>query len=150
MVYVASWGRWVPEWRYLRTYHCGHISRRATDVPCRHKDSRHPPLRSIEEKRAKTGVTKTATGRGEGYPPLPPPLFKVFVLLWKYTMRAYTGEVYMLSPSFNLYVFCALSCEGSYPDNGGKPVAEAAGAAARHKDHPPRLCLWCIYVKKCY
>ena len=32
-----------------------------------------PPLRSIEEKRAKTSATKTATGRGEGYPPLPPP-----------------------------------------------------------------------------
>ena len=108
------------------------------------KDSRHRPLCSIEEKRAKTGFTKTMTGRGEGYPPLPPPLFKMFVLLWKYTMREYTGEVYMLSPSFNLYVFCSLTCEGSYPDNGGEPVAEAAGAAARHKDHPPRLCLWCI------
>ena len=71
---TASSGRHVQGWRYLRTC-CGHISWRATDMYCSatNRTGATPPLRAIEEKRAKTTVTKTATGRGKGYPPLPPP-----------------------------------------------------------------------------
>ena len=61
----------------------------------------------------------------------------MFVLLWKYTMRAYTGEVYMLIPSFNLYGFCLLTYEGSYPASGGKPVAKERAQLLGIKITPP-------------